>query len=370
MRAAIVSAAGSPALAERIFDEARGLETRADEPSQNEGPMLQAIHYYQSFQLEKVRAACPEVAAACLEKGDAWSASSVEFYGIWAEMYCGNPGAGAAALEDSIKRAETIGHYGAIWALKIAATFASAARGELELSKAQTIDAWDFGAAHAVGWNFATSLQRGHFALWAGDLAEAESWYEHGLRVEGKSYLTGLAEASLFAAYADCLDPRAAAAWANRRWQLPVAGQLNSLGAWTALERSIIGLARMDRCSEIAELRTLTDELILTGAWTYTLLSPFQSIAGIAAACGCDWEAAEQHHLAAIRQTDSAPYRHLSPVAREWYARMLLARDSPRSTAEAVNLLKQSVDLYCRSGFPARAMHARTTLSSLGITQQ
>jgi len=368
MRAAIVSAAGNPALAERMFDEVRGLETPSNESSQHESPMLQAIHYYQSFQFEKVRAACPEVAEACLEKGDAWGASSVEFYGIWAEMYCGNPGAGAAALEDSIKRAETIGHYGAIWALKIAETFASAARGELELSKAQTIEAWDVGAAHAVGWNFATSLQRGHFALWAGDLAEAESWYEQGLRVEGKSYLTGLAEASLFAAYAECLDSRAAAAWANRRWHLPVAGQLNSLGAWTALERSIIGLARMGRSSEIAELRALTDELILTGAWTYTLLSPFQSIAGIAAACAGDWAAAERHHLAAIRQTDSAPYRHLAPVAREWYARMLLTRDSSRFAAEAVNLLTHAVDLYCKTGFPARAMHARATLSSLGIT--
>jgi serine/threonine protein kinase/tetratricopeptide (TPR) repeat protein len=368
MRAAIVSAAGRPALAERMFEEVRGLQMPADMPSQNEGPMLEAIHYYQSFQLERVRAACPRVTAACLEKGDAWSASSVEFYGIWAEMYCGNPGVGAAALEDSIMRAEKIGHYGAIWALKIAASFASAARGDLELSKAQTVEAWDFGAAHGVGWNFATSLQRGHFALWAGDLAEAESWYEHGLRVEGKSYLTGLAEASLFAAYAECLDPRADKAWAHRRWKLPVAGQLNSVGAWTALERSVIGLARMGRYSEIAELRPLTDELILTGALTYTLLSPFQSIAGIAAACAGDWEAAEEHHVTAILQTDSAPYLHLSPVAHEWYGRMLLARDPSQFTEKAMSLLVHAVDLYCKTGFPARAAHARATLASLGIT--
>src|SRR5947209_8038995 len=139
-------------------------------------PMLEAIHSYQSFQLEDVRGACPRVAQACMEIGDAWNACSVEFYGIWAEMYCGNAEGGAAVLVQAMSRAERIGHYGAIWALKIAASFASAARGDLARSHAETIDAWNFGAAHDVGWNFATSLQRGHFSLWSDNLAEAESW--------------------------------------------------------------------------------------------------------------------------------------------------------------------------------------------------
>jgi len=363
MRAAIISAAGEPAVAERMFEEARGLQPAA---SQDPGPMLEAIHYYQSFQLERVRSVCPRVAAELLVSGDAWNASSAEFYGIWAQMYCGFPQAGADALADAVSRAEKIGHYGAIWALKMAASIASAARGELERAKAETVEAWDFGAAHEVGWNFATSLQRGHFALWAGDLDEAASWYEHGLRVEGKSYLSGLAEASLFAAYAECGDGRAAGAWAGRRWRLPATGQLNSLGAWNALERSVIGLARMGRRSEIAELRPLTEELLLTGAWMYTLLSPFQTIAGIAAACAGDWEAAERHHRTAIEQTEAAPYRHLSPVAREWYARMLLDQDTPRFGSKATGLLEEAVELYRNTGFAARAAHACSTLGWLG----
>jgi len=73
-------------------------------------------------------------------------------------------------------------------------------------------------------------------ALWSGDMEQAEHWYTHELEVEGKSYLCGLSEACLFAACAECGAPRAAEIWTNRRWQLPVAGQLNSLGAWTALE--------------------------------------------------------------------------------------------------------------------------------------
>jgi len=365
MRAAIMSAAGEPAAAERMFDEVRSLHQTADIPSHEPTQMLEEIHYYQSFQLEKVRQTCPRVTAACLESGDAWNASSVEFYGVWADIYCGHPDVGAGALPDAILRAEKIGHYGAVWALKIAASILSAARGDLAASKAETIDAWDFGSAHDVGWNFATSLQRGHFALWSGDLAEAETWYSHGLKVEGRSYLSGLADACLFAAYAEESDSRAETAWTQRCWQLPVPGQLNSLGAWNALERSVLGLARLNRREELAALSPLTEELILTGAWTYTILSPFHTVAGITAAAAGDWARAERHHLAAIHQTDTAPYRHLQPVAREWYARMLLDRGAVDDTGKAKSLLNDAITMYQSTGIPHRGQYARDTLAAL-----
>jgi predicted ATPase/DNA-binding winged helix-turn-helix (wHTH) protein len=365
MRAAITSAAGDPATAEAMFDQTRSLPPSVSNAFTEPLPMLEAIHYYQSFQLDKVRVACPRVAQACMDIGKAWNACSVEFYGIWAEMYCGSPEAGAAALAQAMSRAERIGHYGAIWALKIAASFASAARGDLARSHAETIDAWNFGAVHDVGWNFATSLQRGHFALWSGNLAEAESWYEHGLKLEGKSYLSGLAEASLFAAWAESEDPRAADAWSNRRWPLPALEQLNSLGAWTALERSVIGLARLGFRNEVAALRPLAEQLLLTGAWTYTLLSPFRTIAGIAAASAGDWSAAEKHHLCAIQQTGTAPYRHLNPVALEWYARMLLERGKRGDIGKAHQFLDQAVIAYDNLGFAARGRHAKAALAAL-----
>jgi hypothetical protein len=261
-------------------------------------------------------------------------------------------------------RAEKIGHHGAMWALKIGASIVSAARGDLTASSQETIDAWEFGVAHDVGWNFATSIQRGHFAMWAGDLEEAEHWYSDELKVRGKSYLSGLSEASLFAAYAESNDPRAARAWKDRRWKSPVSGQLNSLGAWTALERSVIGLARMGWKQEAAALLPLTEELLLTGAWTYSLLSPFQTVAGIAAACAGYWAAAEDRHLTAIRQTDTAPYRHLQPVAREWYGTMLFDRNGPGDAVKANSLMDEAISMYEALGLRRRARLARETLAA------
>ncbi len=365
MRAAIMSARGEPANADLMFDEVRQLHQSGQVQSPGPAKMLETIHYYQSFQLEKVRTTAPAVAAACLSRGDAWNASSVEFYGVWAEMYCGRPEAGAIALRDAMRRAEKIGHYGAVWALKIGASIVSAARGNLGLARDETVEAWDFGAAHDVGWNFATSIQRGHVALWAGELAEAENWYSQALRVEGKSYLSGLSEACLFAALAEAGDSRAEAAWTGRHWKLPIPAQLNSLGAWTALERSVIGLAHLGLREDLAALRPLTEELIQTGAWTYSLLLPFCTAAGITAASTGDWLAAEKHHTTAIHQTDIAPYRHLQPVAREWYAVMLLDRRGPGDQVQARAILDDAIAMYQSIGLPLRAMRAREVRATL-----
>ena len=93
------------------------------------------------------------------------------------------------------------------------------------------------------------------------------------------------------------------------------AGQLNPVGEWHALEKSVVGLAALGKKEEAAALRPLTEELVRTGAWIGS--SPFRTAAGIAAACAGDWAAAEEHHLTAIHQMDTAPYRVAQPTARE-----------------------------------------------------
>jgi serine/threonine protein kinase/tetratricopeptide (TPR) repeat protein len=362
MRAAIMSAAAEPATAEKMFEEARSLHNADSVPALQPHDMLEAIHFYQSFQLQRVRTACRHVAAQCLAHGDAWGASSVEFYGIWAELYCGRPEDGAAMISAAMDRAEKIGHHGAIWALKNAASIASAARGDLAASLKETIEAWDFGDAHDLGWNFATSLQRGHFALWSGDLNLAEELYSHGINLNERSYMSDFAEACLFAAWAEFGDPRAANAWKNRTWKLPVPGQLNSLGIWNAFERTVIGLAHLERKQDLAALSEIADDLLQTGAWMYTILCPFRTIAGIVAAAAGDWKLSEHHHLEAVRQTDVAPYRHLQPAAREWYARMLLERNGKGDRKQAQKLLQAAISMYESTGMPHRSIHARQLL--------
>jgi hypothetical protein len=120
----------------------------------------------------------------------------------------------------------------------------------------------------------------------------------------------------------------------------------------------VIGLAHLGQREDLAALRPLTEELIQTGAWTYSLLSPFRTAADIAAASTGDWPAAEKHHATAIQQTDVAPYRHLQPVAREWYAMMLLDRRGPGDAVKAGAILDDAIAMYQSIGLPVRAMRA------------
>jgi len=131
------------------------------------------------------------------------------------------------------------------------------------------------------------------------------------------------------------------------------------------LERSVIGLARINQKNDVAALWPLTEELVQTGAWTYALLSPFHTIAGIAAAYAGDWASAERHHVIAIQQTDSAPYLHLQPVAREWYALMLLERNRPSDNARAKELLSDAITIYQSTKMPFRANRAKETRANL-----
>jgi hypothetical protein len=84
--------------------------------------------------------------------------------------------------------------------------------------------------------------------------------------------------------------------------------------------------------------------------------APCRTVAGIAAACAEDWPAAEEHHRTAIRQADTAPYMHLQPVTREWYAAMLLDRKAPGDADKGRGLMQEAIAQYESLGmtYPAK----------------
>ena len=109
----------------------------------------------------------------------------------------------------------------------------------------------------------------------------------------------------------------------------------------------------------------LIEEVLLTGVWAAWDPSPFRTAAGIAAACANDWAAAEQHHLTAIHQVDTAPYRVSQPMAREWYALMLLDRKAPGDNLKARSLLSEALAMFESIGMPFHAKRTSSLLASL-----
>ena len=92
---------------------------------------------------------------------------------------------------------------------------------------------------------------------------------------------------------------------------------------------------------------------------------PFRTAAGIAAACAGAWAAAEEHHLTAIHQMDTAPYRVAQPMAREWYAVMLLDRNAPGDHAKAPGLLSEALAMYESMEMPFHAKRSSGRLAEL-----
>jgi hypothetical protein len=118
---------------------------------------------------------------------------------------------------------------------------------------------------------------------------------------------------------------------------------------------------------EAAALRPLTEELLQAGAWVGFSMFPYRSCAAIAAACAGDWAAAEEHHLTAIHQMDTAPYRVAQPMARERYALMLLDRNARGDHAKARGLLSEALAMYESMEMP---FHANRTSARLAAAEE
>lgn len=240
-----------------------------------------------------------------------------------------------------------------------------AARGDLAAAEKEMREAWEFGKAHGVAWSFVSWLMLAEYAYNRGDMAAAERYCSDPSGTEPKTYMAGSVDSTRFSLFARSGDDRAAEAWANRSWKLPIAGQVNSLGSWSALGNSVIGLASLGRKEEAASLWPLTKELLLTGAWLIRSALLCRTVAGIAAASAGDWAASEEHHRTAIYQADTAPYKNLQPVAREWYAAMLLDRNSPGDADKGRAPLQDAITKYESLGMTYPAKLASKKLAAL-----
>ena len=81
--------------------------------------------------------------------------------------------------------------------------------------------------------------------------------------------------------------------------------------------------------------------------------------AGIAAAAGGQWEAAEQHYQTALRQAHEIPFRCQQPEVRRWYAQMLLDRKAPGDRDKARIFLGEAVEMYEQIGMPRHVEMAK-----------
>jgi hypothetical protein len=77
--------------------------------------------------------------------------------------------------------------------------------------------------------------------------------------------------------------------------------------------------------------------------------------AGIAAAAGRRWDAAERHFRTALRQASELPHLPEAAHSRRFFAAMLLERDGPGDRAKAAALIHEARASYRAMGMPRHA---------------
>jgi serine/threonine protein kinase/tetratricopeptide (TPR) repeat protein len=297
--------------------------------------------------------------------GDVWGETEV-FEPVVAALCLGRISELEPLLRDAIPRAERVGHRGAVWVYKSYHSLMLMALGDLEGAQRVVVEAHTLGASISVGWGYMDHLILGIIAYYRGQLDEAVQSLRRGLAIEQVSYNSGEFSGALFLLLAAQEDPDAAATLTAARVHLPALGQPLSLGSCGCLALVLEGLAILGRREEAAELEAQAENVVAHGPVCVYGQHLFRTSAGIAAAAARNWARAEEHYRTAIHQADSAPYRPAQPVARYWYAEMLLARGRESDRERARELLKDALQLCEAVGMPWHAQRAKQRLAALG----
>jgi len=326
-----------------------------------------AYHWYLMQMPESVDTGL-KAAELLRSAGDVWDMVDVLWYPHFALMVLGRLGEMAKIGEELEPLAARVGHRGAL-------LVAGRAQSVGGLMLTGGIDAYDeFAKAdmelcRSIGapWISNSYTFYGMARFWRGRWQEALEKHEEAARLEPPGFLAGFDWAGLFLmkAYAGDRD-EALAMLEQRRDNVPRAGEANTWGAWIMLLAVVEGLAVLGERGEAAKLYSLALEAIDTGAvLSWMNLRSLQATAGIAAACGGQWEKAEDHYDKALRQAHEWPNKIEQPEVRRWYARMLTDRDFPGDRDKARELLTEAIAMYRKIGMPKHIEMAEEMLGEV-----
>ena len=259
-----------------------------------------------------------------------------------------------ADLEECEKVAARLGY-------ERAEAWARVSRGLRELVQTGDIDAFEVFARWYrdwcqrvdYPWDFVAYSHLGLCQFWRGHWEDAPENFEISLRIDRERPTPFFPWGNYFMVLAYAGDPRALRLFEERRSTMPRPRPVNHCGSWVALMRVIEGFAMLGRREEAAELYPLAKAAIETGTVIEFFSTQMPQIpAGIAAACGEQWDAAEQHYQTALRQSQELPHKMAQPEVRRWYSRMLIDRAAPGDLDKARTLLAEAKDMYQRIGMP------------------
>jgi class 3 adenylate cyclase/tetratricopeptide (TPR) repeat protein len=297
--------------------------------------------------------------------GNLYDMADVLSFVAVALFYLGRFDEAAVVLDEAVLVATRLGHSGARWNADSASGPLHALReGDLDRYEERARAVLDFGLAAGLPWMFSSYMEVGFGHFWRGRWSKAREYFEEAAALAVPGPIEGTPWGPLFLLTAYAGDRGAALEMlAQHRDDVPSSGHANTWGAWESLLNAVEGLAVLGERDEAARLYPMTLEAIDIGAVVRSSgFGLLQTTAGIAAACGGQWEKAEEHYETALRQAQELPHKIEQPEVRRWYARMLIDRNGPGDRQKARELLTEAVEMYRKIGMPKHVEMAEAML--------
>jgi serine/threonine protein kinase/tetratricopeptide (TPR) repeat protein len=324
---------------------------------------------YQRFfcaQLELAEKAANETHRLSESAGDMWVQIDVAWMRAFAVIFLGRLDEGLSIAREAVPLAERIGSWATSLFCKWAIYDGRLMAGDFECAAelARVLD--DYERLYFVPWGFGGKIMLANAARWRGRIEEAVELCRRA-NIPERNHCAGWAHAALALTLAQAADPGVSQALKAALRFVPQAGHPAPWGRWQTLNMVIEALAHAGRIEDGAALHPVAEDMIRNG---YALMWGAQTLprttAGIAAACARNWSRAEEHHQTAIHQADTMALRVCQPIARYWYAAMLLSRDEAADRERFRSLLCEAVGMFESLGMPLYGRQGIQKLAALG----
>jgi tetratricopeptide (TPR) repeat protein len=354
-----------------MIDEALDLaEGFGDKRLVGYGLVNRALHRFAFSLHREVLEAGQEGTRLLRAEGDLWVVATLLAFMELAAVELGRMRF-AAELGEEVERLAT--RLGASFALNVCHDPARSARrlaADPDLTELEAFARRHLEVAGAVGFRHMSGALLAHAAFLRGDWDEALRLAEEAVGhspehhstsgMDWGCYLRVLAYCGRAAEVVAVLD--------GRRDDLPQAGRPNGYGQWYLPAAAIEAFSVIGERDRAAGFYPLVREFMATTGVVLPCWTPYliERIAGIGAAAGGQWDAAEEHFRRALRQAEELPFALEGAETRRFYARMLLDRKTAGDSDRARSLLEEAIPVYRRIGMPRHEEMTRALLTQAG----
>jgi tetratricopeptide (TPR) repeat protein len=312
-----------------------------------------------SGQLALCERSARKVAALLDPHSDLWYLASNDYGFFLGPSVDGRVSEAKRRAEEAVARAERVGHHSARLSALSQLSLLHIALGQMEAAERIARETVAFGEATARGLLFVGEISLGLVLTYRLCTDEAVTLLERIRNCPG--YFAGTPESVLAISLAAAgNDPSSSAAAAAAHLARP--GVSRSYGSMCATLNLAEAWAIAGHVTETAFLLPFAERV--STEWVCNWAGfPACTAAGIAAAGTADWARSEEHHRAGIAVMDSSEYVVSRPIARVWYADMLLTRDQNGDAAKARTLLNEALAQSEAIGLALYARIAREKLA-------